>query len=163
MQYQFISTKIVLGSILHLVIVLMVLLLMDIGLYYFLHFVVYKIFSPFNGLNFWFKIFILFIGGYFIFTQFLTFTQRVTSLLGGLIFNRVRRNLFTNTLTYIITIANAVYNIIWIWKSPVSYNFWIVCELLIITFFIWSLNYIVLPIKEQLELYNRDDEIVSRF
>ena len=163
MQNQFNSTKIVLGSILHLIVVLIVLLLMDIGLYYFLHFLVYKIFSPFNGLNFWLKIFILFIGGYFIFTQFLTFTQRTTSLIGGLIFNRLKGNDFTNLLTYILAIANAVYNIIWIWRSPESYDFWIVCELLMISFFIWSLNYIVLPTKEQLQLYRREDEIVSKF
>ena len=139
-------------SIIHIITVLIILSLMDFGLYYFLRFIFFKIFFPFNEFSIIIKIISLIIGGGIGYIL-LTFIQRTTTILGGFIFEKIGGTEESKLLVYIITIANTIYNIVQICKFPDNYNFWIICELIIISGFIWSLNYIVLPASEQFELY----------
>jgi len=128
----------------------------DLGVYYFLGDFVFTILNWFNGLNIFFKLLILFLGGLTIFIFILQLTQRISSLIGGVIFDRLPQNLFTILSTFIISIANAVLNIIWLWRIPDHFNFWIVLELIILSFFLWTLSAIVMPAKEQMKEYSKE-------
>ena len=150
--------KSIFKGLIHILVVLIILYVMNIGLYYFLRFVFINIFIPFNAFHFFYKILALGIGGGIGYVL-LKFIQRTTTILGGLIFEKINGTESSQLLVYIITIANTIYNIVRICKVPETYSFWIVCELIIISGFIWSLNYIVLPASEQLELYRNKDNL----
>jgi len=131
------------------------LFLMNIGLYYFLDNVVFGILNWYNSQSLFLKIILLF-GAGSLFTVFLSITQRLSTLLGGLIFNKLPFNWFTMVSTFIIAIGNAIWNIYKLWQIPTHYDFWIVIELLTLSGFIWSLIAIVLPAREQIKEYNRE-------
>lgn len=157
MKNNYITPISIFKGTIHLIVVLIILYIMNVGLSYFLDFLLFKIFIRFNESSFYIKILALVIGGG-IGYALLTFIQRTATILGGFIFNKINGTEFSQLLATIITIANAIYNIVRISKIPENYNFWIICELIIISSFIWSLNYIVLPAKEQFELYRKKDE-----
>lgn len=138
-------------SALYFVIAVVLLVLLDFGLDWLLDNVVFNILNWFNRLTLFFKIFVFLIGGFTLFISLLQITGRMTTLLGGLIFNKLPQNLFTVIAPFVLAIANAVYCIIILWKVPAHYNFWIVVELIIISVFIWQLCAIVMPAKEQMK------------
>jgi len=148
--------KSIFKGIIHIIIVLILLCLMNIGLYYFFGFIFLKIFFPVNAIPFIYKILVFPIGGGICYVLF-GFIQRTISILGGSIFEKFNGTESSQLIVYIITFANAIYNIIWICKIPETYNFWIVCELIMMSYFILKLNYIVLPASEQIELYRNKD------
>lgn len=147
------TPKIVLLSAFYFIISVVILLIVDLGLFWFLNNVAFNIFDWFNRINIFWKIFILFIGGWALFSYLLTFTSRITTLIGGLIFDRLPHNLFTSLSTTVLSIANIIFCIVILWRVPEHYSFWIVCELIIMSSFIWSLGLIVLPAKEQLQIF----------
>jgi hypothetical protein len=49
----------------------------------------------------------------------------------------------------ILAVANAIFSIVVLWKMPENYNFWIVLELILVSVFIWSLNFIVIMRSEK--------------
>ncbi len=153
---NYITPRIAFLSTLYFIIAVILLLLVDLGVYYFLGDFVFTILNWFNGLNIFFKLLILFLGGLTIFIFILQLTQRISSLIGGVIFDRLPQNLFTILSTFIISIANAVLNIIWLWRIPDHFNFWIVLELIILSFFLWTLSAIVMPAKEQMKEYSKE-------
>ena len=148
--------KSIFKGIIHIVVVLIILYLMNIGLNYFLRFVFINIFIPFNAFHFVYKILALGIGGGIGYVL-LTLIQRTTTILGGFIFEKINGTELSQLIVYLITIANTIYNIVRICKVPDTYSFWVVCELIIVSGFLWSLNYIVLPASEQFELYRNQD------
>ncbi len=153
---NYLTPRIAVLSVAYFIIAVILLLLVDIGVYYFLNDFVFTILNWFNGLNIFFKLLILFLGGLTVFIFVLQLTQRISSLIGGTIFDRLPQNLFTIVSTFIISIANAIFNIIWLWRIPSHYDFWIVLELIILSFFLWTLSAIVMPAKEQMKEYKRD-------
>jgi hypothetical protein len=145
-----ITPKIVILSAVYFILVIVVLLLMDIGLFYFINNIVISILNWFNGLSLTIKLLILLVGGAIAFSAFLSITQRLSSLIGGLVFNVLPQNLFTVISAMILSIANTILNIIWLWKIPEHYDFWIVCELLLLTGFAWGLSDIITPTRDQM-------------
>lgn len=154
---DYVTPKIALLSALYFIIALVLLFFVDVGIYYFINGVVLDIFNWFNRLSLFFKITLVLIGGTSLFYSLLMLVQRITTILGGFIFNRLPQNLFTVISTFIISIGNAILNIIWVWRIPEHYNFWIICELIILSGFIWSLSAIVMPAKEQMKDYAKQD------
>ncbi len=148
---EYLTPKIALLSALYLIVALVLLFLVDVGLYYLLNNVIFKLFNWFNTLNVFWKILLLFFGGYSIFILLMNLTGRLATLLGGLLFNKLPQNYFTLIVPIVLAFANAVVCIIYLWKTPNRYTFWVICELLILSVFIWSLSAIVIPAKEQIK------------
>ncbi len=148
------TPKIAMLSALYFIIAVLILFFLDVGLYYFMNYVVINILNWFNRLNFFWKIFIILCGGVSVFTLLLGLTQRISTLVGGLIFNHLPVNWFTLVSTFIISIGNAIICIVFLWKMPAHFNFWVICELLILSVFIWTLSAITMPAREQMKMYN---------
>ena len=127
------TPKIALLSALYLIVAIIFIVLLDFGLEWLLENVIFSVLDWFNGLNFFWKILILFLGGGSLFWALLEMTGRISTLLGGVVFNKLPQNLFTVIAPFILAIANAVWYIILLWKIPEHYNFWIVCELILLS------------------------------
>src|SRR6266542_4127262 len=91
---NYLTPRIAVLSVAYFIIAVILLLLVDIGVYYFLNDFVFTILNWFNGLNIFFKLLILFLGGLTVFIFVLQLTQRISSLIGGTIFYRLPQNLF---------------------------------------------------------------------
>ena len=150
------TVKILLLSALYLIIAVVLLILLDLGLEWFLNNVIFSVFDWFNRLTFFFKLFLLLIGGASLFWSLVEMTGSLSTLLGGLIFNKLPQNLFTIIAPMILAVANAIWYIIVLWRTPAHYNFWIICELILVSFFIWSLCAIVMPAKEQIKSFRNE-------
>jgi len=150
------TPKIALLSALYLIVAIIFIVILDFGLEWLLENVIFSVLDWFNRLSIFWKIFILFLGGGSLFWALLEMTGRISTLLGGLVFNKLPQNLFTVIAPFILSIANAVWYIIILWKIPEHYSFWIVVELIFLSVFIWQLSAIVMPAKEQMKSY-RDE------
>lgn len=140
-------------SILYVIIAAILILLVNMGLGWFLNNIALPILNWFNNLNFFFKLFLLLIGGMSLFISLLTLTSKLTTILGGLIFNKLPQNYFTLITSFILAIGNAIWNIYLLWTSDIKFNFWSVCELIILSFFVLSFSAIILPAKDQMSNY----------
>jgi hypothetical protein len=146
-------------SVLYILIAIFLLFLVDIGLYYFITDVVVYILDWFNGIRFFFKLLLIFIGGFSIFIALLQVTQRVSTILGGLIFNKFPYSPVASGVAMLIALLNALWNIIWLWRVPNHYNFWVICELIVLSSFVVGLSAIVLPARDQIEEYKKQDSL----
>jgi len=77
----YLTPKIALLSALYFILAVILLLILDIALAWFFNNVVFNIFDWFNRINIFWKITILFIGGWALFSYLLTFTSRLTTLI----------------------------------------------------------------------------------
>lgn len=151
------TPKIALLSAIYLIIAVVLIFLLDLGLEWLFENLIFSVLDWFNSLKLFFKIIILFFGGSSLFWALLVMTGRISTLLGGLIFNKFPQNLFTVIAPFVLAIANAIWYIIILWKIPEHYNFWIVCELILLSGFIWQLSAIVMPAKEQIKSFRESD------
>ena len=78
-------------------------------------------------------------------------------MIGGLIFERLKKTEFSEVIVDFASIVNIIYIIIWFFRIPPSYNFWIITELIFISLFIWQFQRIVLPSKLQKELNKKEE------
>lgn len=141
------SFKNIVYSIIYVVFAFIVILLVNVAVTWLLDMCILPILSWFNRLTTFFKIFLLLIGGFGIFYSALSITRLLAVLFGGLIFNRLPHNGFTFIASLLLAILNAARMIIAVWMLPNVYNFWTVCEMIILSFFILSFCRIVLPLK----------------
>ena len=136
-------------SALYFICAVIIIFIVDIGLYYFLNEVLFKVFNWFNKLAFVWKIIIIIFGGLAIFVSLVKIVSGLTTFLGGLIFNKLPQNLFTILTSIGMALANAIYFSFRAWKVPVGFNFWVVVELLFVTGLIFSLCFVIMPTKYQ--------------
>jgi len=151
-----ITPKIVLLSALYLIVAIIFIVLLDFGLEWLLANVIFSVLDWFNGLSYFWEILIIFLGGSSLFWGLLEITGKLSTLLGGLFFNKLPQNNFTAIAPFILANANAIWYIIILWKIPEHYGFWIVCELIFLSVFIWQLSAIVIPAKEQIKIFSDD-------
>ena len=124
---------------------IVLLILIDIGLYFFINNVVLNVLNWFNELKIGYKILLLIIGGGSVFMLMLQIFGLISTFLGLLVFQSLPKNGFTLISTAVIAVANATWQIIIIWGVAPYFNFWIVCELLILSWFVLCLNATVVP------------------
>ena len=121
----YLTPKIALLSALNFIIAVVILFFEDVGLYYFINYIVIDILNWFNDLSFFFKIFLLLVGAGTLFYFLLEITQFLTAIITRLIFFFFPLNWFTLISTAIIAIGNAILCIIWLWRIPSHFNFWV--------------------------------------
>lgn len=145
--------KVVILSALYVLIAFIILLLLNIGLFYFFNELVFPALNWFNKLHWGLKIVGLIFGGYALFAAFLNMTAAISTMIGGLVFNRLPHNSFTFISSFILAAINAIYGIVMLWRHPEHYSFWVVMELILLSVFVWSLIAVVLPLKYQKKEY----------
>lgn len=136
-------------SALYFLLSAIILIALDFLIELFFNGVVFKMLDWFNGISIFWKIIILFFGGFALFAFILNFFSKISSALGEFIFSKMPVNYFTLFAPLVLAVINTIINIIQLWKMPESYNFWIVCELIILSIFLWAINSIVVPVNKQ--------------
>ncbi|HEY8660970.1 MAG TPA: hypothetical protein VIL78_18205 [Hanamia sp.] len=119
--------------------------LLNIAIEWFINNVVLWVFDWFNGIGVFYKIFVLIIGGLSIFFLFLSIFKSIGGLLSYLVFDKLPENLFTIIFSSIVYLINVVLTIISLWKIVQHFDFWSVCEFVILSAFILSANTILIP------------------
>ncbi len=138
-------------SFLYLLLVFLILALLNVGLTYFLNNVLFVCMDWFNRQHWAIKLVAIFFGGFAIWGGLMGLFEGLTKVIGYYVFKWFPMNAFTMWTALILSVANSIYNITLVWKAAPHYNFWIICELIVISFFIWGLSSIVI-IKKPKEL-----------
>lgn len=136
-------------SMVAVIVAILLLWVMDLGLFYLLNNVILDVLNWFNNINWVYKALIIILGGVSIFIILFQVITVISGLIGGFIFDKLPDNLFTKITTGILALANAGWLILKLWKLPTNYNFWVICELIILSIFIWALCIVVVPLKSQ--------------
>lgn len=125
------------------------LLITNIGIFFLFEKVVFNIFEWFNNLRLIPKILLFLLIG-FILISALQLVFKIPQVIGGIIFNYLPSNWFTIISSLLLSLANIIMNMYWLWKQCVNYNFWSITELILLSLLIIGLNImIVIPLKYQ--------------
>ena len=119
------------------------LFLLDIGLEWFLNDVLFGLLDWFNRLGLILKILLFAVGGvgllYLLFGVF----SLAAAFINELVLQWFPVNLFTVTVSVILVLCNAVLGIIELWRMPEAFGFWIVLELLLLSYFVFHVNWML--------------------
>ena len=138
------NSKNILLSILYVIIVAALLLLMNVGFSFFFNNLLLNMFNWFNERGLLIKIFLLFIGIIAVLKFALNVFTLLSGFLGNLILKKFPSNYFTQWISFLLFIACAYLSIKELWKLTDGYDFWIVVELLFISFFIIGFNFAII-------------------
>lgn len=138
------TPKVALLSALYAIVLIPFAFLLDIALQWFINNVVLWIFDWFNGINIFTKILVLIVG-LSIFYLLLSIFKMIGGILSQLIFYKLPENLLTLIFSSIVYILNVVIGSIFVWKIVKHFNFWVLCEFIILVSFILSANTILIP------------------
>ena len=147
------TNKVVVSSAMYLMLTLSLLFLIDIGLYFFIFYFVANILAWFETLGIVLRLSILMVAGGSLLMILLRWTKSSSSLISGLIFKKMLHNPFTIISAFLLSIANAVLGIFWLWRMPERYDLWTIDGLVVLSLFIWVLCTIAMPSREQLKKY----------
>lgn len=143
------NIKSVFLSAAYVIALIVVLFILNVGLEILINKALIPLFDWFNIKKLWFKILFILIGGVAGLYLIFTIANMAGAIINGLILSWFPVNVFNITVSMILAMANAIYSIVVLWKHPEHYNFWIVIELLLVSVFIWSINFIVVMRKEK--------------
>ena len=138
-------------SVLYVFVLIGLFVLIDLGFVWLLNNVVFNLFNWFNHLSFLWKIFVLIVGGGTLLILMFQVCSGISNIIAFLIFRHIPTNLFTLTAGLLIALGNAVFLIIKLWQVPTKYNFWIIIELLLLSFVAFSFVAIARTKKEYSE------------
>jgi hypothetical protein len=139
------TPKTALLSAVYVILLLVFITLLNIGLAWLFNNVIFDILNWFNKKGLFLKLILLCLGGvslFYLILQLFSFIPIMLGILAGTFFPF---NIFTVVSGAIISISNAIWLTIELWKIPSDYSFWIVIELLILTGFIFSINWAFIP------------------
>jgi len=143
------TAKSVFLSLIYVLAVLIVLFLLDLGIENLLNHAVIPLFDWFNTKKIWFKVFLLLIGGTTVIYLVFSIANILGVLLNKIVLSWFPLNAFNIVASMVLAIANAIYSIVLLWKIPEHYTFWIILELILVSIFIWSINFIVVMREEK--------------
>lgn len=111
--------------------------------------VLFELFNWFNGLGWFLKILVTFLGGgVFIITLF-NLIQILVKVIGHNIYRHFPINNFTVITAFLLITFNVLYLIYQTWIAINDWNFWIVIEFLFTIAFITGLHSIFIPLREK--------------
>lgn len=129
------------SSVIYLSVLIIAFVLLDLALIYLGNNFIFDMLNWFNRKKLVWKILILVVGGYVIFVFSLNVFQIGVAVLGQIFFSRFKISTEVLFVAMLLAIINAIIGIVVLWKSANTYNFWSIIELLILSLFIWSLNF----------------------
>ena len=147
------SLKNILLSIVCVIVVGVLLILINTGFSWFFNNVLSSMFNWFNERGLIIKILLLLIGISVILTLALRIFTFISALLANIFLHKMPNNYFTQWGAFLLFIGSTYYSIRELWRLPDGFDFWIVVELLIISFFIIGFNFVV--IQPTYKLQNR--------
>lgn len=121
-------------SIAYTFILLILFVLIDIGFIWLLNNIILDLFNWFNQLSILWKLFILVVGGGTVLGLCFYACSFIANLCGYLIFKHFPTNGYTLIIGTIIGISNIVFLVIKLWQLPTHFNFWVIVELLFLSF-----------------------------
>lgn len=156
-----VTPKSVFLSALYFITLIIVLYFLNMGIEYFFNNVMFRVLDWYNAKSFWTKILLGIICGTFVFLILFNALILFAFALNRLILSWFPVNAFNVIASFILTLANAIWLIVQLWKLPESYNKWIVFELMLLSYIILHLNYVIAmqypktPSSEDLPIYLR--------
>lgn len=153
MRY-FSPAKNILFSGLYVIVLVAFLWLLNLLLFFVLNHFVLDLLNWFNSFNIIIMIifFLLFISA--VIGLIFNVVAIIAAMISSFVFRYFPYNTFTIIASMILCIGNAIYDIILLWKTPNTYSFLIVVELLILSGIIWSLNTLALA-REPKKYWNK--------
>jgi hypothetical protein len=139
--------KLHLSSILYVITAVFILALLDVLLYYFILPKFYNLFVWFNSLGWIIKTTAFIFAGavIFLFSKFVEIVQLIGIFISRILLMRFHPHRTAKSIVYFICFINLVMSLILTWRMVPYYSFWMVCELLLLSVFVWSMNQIILP------------------
>lgn len=141
MDTQF-NPKNTLLSIVYVIMLTVLLLLINAGFSWLFNNVLSDMFNWFNERSLLLKIILLVIGATIIVKLVLSLLTVIAASLNIFVLSKFPTNTFTEWASILLVWASAIYTTIVLWKLPDGYDFWIVIELLFLTYFIFGINFI---------------------
>ena len=132
-------------SFVYLVVVFILMLGINFLISWLFEKVLFDILDWFNKKHFLFKFIILIFGGWAIFSLILNFAIIPTSIITKYTIKVFPINLFTLISGFLIATANVIICITQLWQAIPFWNIWFILEFLILSIFIITLSFIVIP------------------
>lgn len=136
-------------SFVYLLLVIVILSLINMGLWLLFDSIIFNALDWFNSLHWAIKIVSILFGAYAIFSAFLSLCNGISQVIGYLIFKWFPLNNFTTLTALILSLLNSGYNIVKLWRAAPYYGFWMVLELILLSVFVWELSSIVIIKKDK--------------
>lgn len=131
-------------SFLYIITVAALLLLVNTGFSWLFNNVFSDMFNWFNERSLAIKIILLLIGIAAIVKLALNIFTLLSSVLGNILLKKFPSNYVTHWVSFILFVVSVYYNIKELWRLPDGYDFWIIAELLLISFFIIGFNFAII-------------------
>jgi len=148
-----VTAKTVFFSVVYVILLILFFLILDVAIGWFFYNIVFRMLDWFNGLSFFWKFMLILIEAGIVLGLVSALFNFIAVTVSHMIFRYFPLNWFTLIAGLALALINTILNVIGLWKIPEHYNFWIVLELLILSFFLWSVNFLVVEkeIKSKVE------------
>jgi hypothetical protein len=130
-------------SALHVIVTIVFLFLINLGFAWVVNHILLGLFDWFNGLSFFWKVTLLFLGGFIVVELVTVLANLIAGLLGVIIYSYLPINRFTRWASGLLVLGGFIWTIYDVWTFPTHFSFWIVIELLLISGFAYGLYYVV--------------------
>lgn len=142
---RYVSSKEILLSALYLVMVVIGFFFLNKLLLWLFNDVIFDMLNWFNRKTFWFKIIIVVLGGGLLIGAILNLTASLSFGISALVFQFFPQNNFTVICAIVLGLVNFILCVIPLWKVMPAWDFWVVCEFIILVLFTWMINFIFIP------------------
>ncbi len=136
-------------AIVQIIVMIIVFLLVNYGFTWLINESFVPMFEWFNQRSFWIKILILFIGGVAIFQIIATLYIQLVAVFSLLINRIFPYNKIVANIIAILAIIFGIVNVVFLWRLIVDFNFWTICEAIMISIFILGCYFVLVPIEKQ--------------
>ena len=130
-------------SVLHVIATIVFLFLINLGFAWVVNHVLLGFFDWFNGISFFWKLILLFFGGFLVVELVAVLSSMVAGFLGALLYSKLPVNKFTTFVAGFLVLGGFIWTMYDVWTFPAHFSFWIVIELLVLSGFAYSLYYVV--------------------
>jgi len=130
-------------SALHFVATIVFLFLINLGFAWVVNHILLGLFDWFNGLSFFWKLTLLFFGGFIVVQLITALSNLIAGFLGVLLYSKLPVNQFTAFSAGILVLCGFIWTMYDLWSFPTHFSFWIVVELLVVSGFAYGLYYTI--------------------
>lgn len=138
------NVKTIALSVVYVILVAILLILINSAFSWFFNNAIFDMLNWFNDRPLWLKILLLIIGVTVILKFALTLFMMISTALGNIVLRRFPSNYFTQWISFILFLGCAYYSIKELWGLTDGYDFWIIAELLLLSFFIIGFNFSII-------------------
>lgn len=130
-------------SALHVIVTIVFLFLINMGFAWVVNHILLNFFDWFNGISLFWKLALLFLGGFIVVELIAVLSSLIAGFLGAILYRKLPVNKFTTSSAGLLVLAGFIWTLYDVWTFPSHFTFWIVIELLVISGFAYGLYYMV--------------------